>query len=154
MYLLDTNHCSRIIFGETNLVRGLQEHIGIGVGTSVIVQGELLYMVQKSSQQEANLTFVRAFLKTIDLYPINGEVADFYGRLKGEIIQHFGPKDKAKRRNFTVQDLGFSDNDLWIASTALNYSLTVVSGDRDFQRIQQVQALSLESWLSKSSNTE
>ncbi|MBC6434776.1 type II toxin-antitoxin system VapC family toxin, partial [Nostoc sp. HG1] len=35
MYLLDTNHCSRIIFGETNLIRQLQEHIGLGVATSV-----------------------------------------------------------------------------------------------------------------------
>ena len=147
MYLLDTNHCSRIIFGESNLIRQLQEHIGLGVATSVIVQGELLYMVQKSSQQQANLHFVRAFLQTIDLYPINGEVANVYGSLKGEIIKHFGPKDKAKRRKFTVQDLGFSDNDLWIASTALYYNLTVVSGDSDFQRIQQVQALALESWL-------
>lgn len=147
MYLLDTNHCSRIIFGESNIIRRLQEHIGLGVATSVIVQGELFYMVQKSSQQQANFNFVRAFLQTIDLYPINGEVADVYGSLKGEIIKHFGPKEKAKRRKFTVQDLGFSDNDLWIASTALYYNLTVVSGDSDFQRIQQVQALALESWL-------
>jgi predicted nucleic acid-binding protein len=78
MYLLDTNHCSRIIFGETNVIRRLQEHIGLGVATSVIVQ---------------------------------------------------------------------SDNDLWIASTALHYNLTIISGDSDFQRIQQVQALALESWL-------
>ncbi|MEH2354455.1 type II toxin-antitoxin system VapC family toxin [Nostoc sp.] len=147
MYLLDTNHCSRIIFGETNVIRQLQEHIGLGVATSVIVQGELLYMVQKSSQQEANLRFVRTFLQTIDLYPISGGVADVYGSLKGEIVKHFGPKDKAKRRKFTVQDLGFSDNDLWIASTALHYNLTVISADSDFQRIQQVQALALESWL-------
>ncbi|PHM10390.1 type II toxin-antitoxin system VapC family toxin [Nostoc sp. 'Peltigera malacea cyanobiont' DB3992] len=132
MYLLDTNHCSRIIFGETNIIRRLQEHIGLGVATSVIVQGELLYMVQKSSQQEANLRFVRTFLQTIDLYPINGGVADVYGSLKGEIVKHFGPKDKAKRRKFTVQDLGFSDNDLWIASTALHYNLTVISADSDF----------------------
>ncbi|MDZ7992723.1 MAG: type II toxin-antitoxin system VapC family toxin [Nostoc sp. EfeVER01] len=135
MYLLDTNHCSRIIFGETNVIRRLQEHIGLGVATSVIVQGELLYMVQKSSQQQANLRFVKTFLQTIDLYPISGEVADVYGSLKGEIVEHFGPKDKAKRRKFTVQDLGFSDNDLWIASTALHYNLTVISADSDFQRI-------------------
>jgi tRNA(fMet)-specific endonuclease VapC len=69
MYLLGTNHCSRIILGETSVIRSLQEHIGFGVATIVIVQGELLYMVQKSSQQEANLRFVKSFLQTIDLYP-------------------------------------------------------------------------------------
>ncbi|MGH8001728.1 MAG: hypothetical protein ACREPR_20460 [Brasilonema sp.] len=36
---------------------------------------------------------------------------------------------------------------MWIASTALHYNLTVVSGDSDFQRIQQVQAFHCESWL-------
>jgi tRNA(fMet)-specific endonuclease VapC len=147
MYLLDTNHCSRIIFGEKNVINRLHEHIGFGVATSVIVQGELLYMVQKSSQQEANLRFVRNFLQTIDLYPISGGVADVYGSLKGKIIEYFGPKDKVKRRKFTVQNLGFSDNDLWIASTALYYNLTVVSSDSDFQRIKQVQDFQSESWI-------
>ncbi|MCC5644981.1 PIN domain-containing protein [Nostoc sp. CHAB 5824] len=75
-------------------------------------------------------------------FRLNRTVLDVYGSLKGEIVKHFGPKNKAKRRKFTVQDLGFSDNDLWIASTALHYNLTVVSADSDFQRIQQVQNLS------------
>lgn len=149
MYLLDTNHCSRIIFGDVSLIRQLQQHSSLGVATSVVVQGELLFMVQKSSQKEANLRSVRTFLKAIDIYPVSAEVADVYGNLKGEIIEIFGPKDKAKRRKITVQNLGFSDNDLWIASTALHYSLTVVSGDSDFERIKQVQNFSLESWLEK-----
>lgn len=147
MYLLDTNHCSRIIFGDVNLIGQLQQHSIQGVATSVIVQGELLYMVKKSSQKEANLRSVRTFLKAIDIYPVSGEVADVYGNLKGEIIETFGPKDKAKLRKITVQNLGFSDNDLWIASTALHYNLTVVSGDSDFQRIKQVRTFPLESWL-------
>ncbi|MBD2775019.1 type II toxin-antitoxin system VapC family toxin [Iningainema tapete] len=147
MYLLDTNHCSRIIFGDSNLIRQLQENSSAQVGTSVIVRGELLYMVHKSEQQMANLQPVRAFLQTINLYPINGAVADIYGSIKGKIIENFGPKDKAKRRNFTVQNLGFNDNDIWIASTAVYYSLTVISADNDFARIQQVEAFPLESWL-------
>lgn len=85
MYLLDTNHCSRIIFGDSNLIRQLQEHSSAEVATSVIVRGELLYMVQKSEQQVANLQPVRAFLQTINLYPINGAVADIYGSIKGKI---------------------------------------------------------------------
>ncbi|MGH8001727.1 MAG: type II toxin-antitoxin system VapC family toxin [Brasilonema sp.] len=58
------------MLAEANVIRRLQEHTGLGVATSVIVQGELLYMVQKSSQQEANLRFVRIFLQTIDLFPL------------------------------------------------------------------------------------
>ncbi|WP_373270749.1 PIN domain-containing protein [Nostoc sp. T09] len=46
-----------------------------------------------------------------------------------------------------MTDLGFDENDLWIAAVALQYSLIVVSADSDFQRIQQVRKLSVESWL-------
>jgi tRNA(fMet)-specific endonuclease VapC len=65
MYLLDTNHCSRIIFGEPNLIQQLQSHSEAGVATSVIVRGELLYMAAKSEQTAANLQRVKAFLTLI-----------------------------------------------------------------------------------------
>jgi tRNA(fMet)-specific endonuclease VapC len=63
VYLLDTNHCSRIIFGDANVLQQLQAHIGLGVATSVIVRGELLFMVQKSQQKQTNLQQVRQFLQ-------------------------------------------------------------------------------------------
>jgi tRNA(fMet)-specific endonuclease VapC len=148
VYLLDTNHCSRIIFGDPNVLQQLQVHIGLGVATSVIVQGELLFMVQKSQQQASNLQQVRQFLQAIDIYPITPDVADVYGILKGNIINTLGPKEKTKRRSVTIHNLGFSENDLWIAATALHYNLTVVSDDSDFPRLQQIQAFPLESWTS------
>jgi tRNA(fMet)-specific endonuclease VapC len=147
MYLLDTNHCSRIILGNRNLLQKLQNHLDDGVATSVIVRGELLYMVQKSERRAENLKAVSAFLQIIALYPINGAVADVYGGLKGDIINQLGPKDKTQRRKITAQNLGFSENDLWIAATALHYGLIVVSADQDFERIRQVQDFPLESWL-------
>ncbi len=63
------------------------------------------------------------------------------------IINQFAPKEKSKRRKAKITDLGFDENDLWIAAIALQHSLTVVSADSDFQRIQQVKTLSVESWL-------
>ncbi len=147
MYLLDTNHCSRIIFGDPDLQQRLQSHLNDGAATSVIVRGELLYMVQKSNQQTVNLKAVRALLQIISLYPINGAVADVYGILKGNIVNQLGPKDKTQRRKITIQALGFGENDLWITATALHYNLTIVSADTDFARIQQVQPFPLESWL-------
>lgn len=112
MYLLDTNHCSRIIFGEPNLIQQLQAHSEMGVGTSVIVCGELLYMAAKSEQKAANLERIKAFLNTTDLYPINLPISDIYGDLKGTLVNAFGPKEKAERRKFNIQTLGFGDNDL------------------------------------------
>jgi tRNA(fMet)-specific endonuclease VapC len=147
MYLLDTNHCSRIIFGEPKLIQQIQAHSDAGVATSAIVRGELLYMTAKSAQISSNLQQVNAFLDTIDLYPVNRLIATVYGDLKGKLINAFEPKEKAQRRKFNIQSLGLGDNDLWIAATAIHYDLTVVSTDSDFQRIQQVRSLSLESWV-------
>ncbi|BAY17910.1 hypothetical protein NIES21_37520 [Anabaenopsis circularis NIES-21] len=147
MYLLDTNHCSRIIFGDFNLIQQLQTHSEAGIATSVVVCGELLYMAAKSDQSVANLQQVRGFLDTIDIYPINLSISEGYGNLKGKLVNAFGPKEKAQRRNFNLQSLGFGDNDLWIAATAIYYNLTLVSTDNDFRRIQQVEMLTLESWL-------
>ncbi|NJR68514.1 MAG: type II toxin-antitoxin system VapC family toxin [Synechococcales cyanobacterium CRU_2_2] len=58
-----------------------------------------------------------------------------------------GPKAKQKRRKMTAANLGFSDHDLWIASTAIQHNLILVSADRDFQRMQEASAFQLESWL-------
>jgi len=147
MYLLDTNHCSRIIAGDRTLTQQLQAHQADGIATSVIVRGELRFMVQKSQRQIENLQAVNAFLQRIALYPINAAVADVYGQLKGEIINQLGPQDKAQRRKTTIQGLGFSDNDLWIAATAIHYSLIVISADQDFRRLQPIHPLPVESWL-------
>ena len=147
MYLLDTNHCSCIIFGDNHLIQQLELHSEEGVATSVIVRGELLYMAAKSQQTVTNLQQVKAFLNTIDLYPINLSISDIYGDLKGKLINKFGPKEKAERRKFNIQTLGFGDNDLWIAATAIHYNLTVVSTDNDFRRIQQVYSCPVEPWV-------
>ncbi|XZO00113.1 MAG: PIN domain-containing protein [Microcoleus sp.] len=37
--------------------------------------------------------------------------------------------------------------DLWIAAVAIQHQSTLVTADRDFQRIQAVQPLELESWI-------
>ena len=147
MYLLDTNHCSRIINGDSSVISRLQQSAGVGVATSVIVRGELIFMAQNSQQRTANLQRVRAFLQAIDLYPVNGSVSDRYGELKAKLYEHFAPKERNKRRRTKIQDLGFDDNDLWIAATAIHCSFTVVSVDSDFPRIQQALPLTLENWI-------
>lgn len=147
MYLLDTNHCSRIIQGDAVLVRRLQELGKVPVATSVIVCGELTFMAQNSQQRAANLIRVQVFLRGIDIYPIDRETADIYGQFKAEIINQFGPRERSRRRTTKIEELGMSENDLWIASTALRHELTLVSADSDFQRMREVRAFPLESWL-------
>ncbi len=147
MYLLDTNHCSRIIQGDTTVLHRLLKKGNTIVATSVIVVGELVFMAENSQQKTANFKVVQAFVQSIDVYQIDKEIAEIYGQFKAEIILRFGPREKSRRRTARIEELGVSDNDLWIATTAIRHNLTIVSADSDFQRMQQVRAFPLECWI-------
>ena len=69
MYLLDTNHCSAIILGERSIIRRVTE-VEMNVAICVIVQGELIYMMEKSAQKETNLARLAEFLADIRIYRI------------------------------------------------------------------------------------
>jgi len=60
MYLLDTNHCSRIIDGDRNVIQTLDNLGNITVLTCAIVRGELIYMAHKSERHADNLRLVVA----------------------------------------------------------------------------------------------
>ncbi|MBW4595407.1 MAG: type II toxin-antitoxin system VapC family toxin [Brasilonema angustatum HA4187-MV1] len=147
MYLLDTNHCSRAIQTDENILRRLAEAENALVTTCVVVQGELIDMAERSQRSSSNLALVRRFLQGLYVYRIDEVTAETYGKLKAALFNQFGPREKSKRRKTKITDLGFDENDLWIAAIAVQHNLTVVSADSDFNRIQQVRALSVESWL-------
>jgi tRNA(fMet)-specific endonuclease VapC len=147
MYLLDTNHCSRAILGDPKMLSRLATVDNTLVTTCVIVQGELIDMAERSQHRENNVALVQRFFQGIDIYNVDGMTATLYGQLKAFLFKQFAPKEKSKRRKTKMTHLGFDENDLWIAAIALQYNLTIVSADSDFQRIQQVKALSLESWV-------
>lgn len=146
MYLLDTNHCSRLLQGHPIIVKKLQELGSVPIATCVVVRGELIFMAQKSARKTENLHHVHQFLNDILVYPIDEESADIYGKLKSDLLNYFGPKEKAQRRKVQTTKLGFSENDLWIAAIAKRYALTIVSADNDFERMKEVSAISTEQW--------
>jgi tRNA(fMet)-specific endonuclease VapC len=146
MYLLDTNHCSRIIQGELSVIARLEQAGDAFVSICAIVAGELRFMVQKSDKKDQNLNIVNSFLENIRVYPIDSEVAKIYGDFKFNLYEHFGPKEKKKREQLKIHKLGFTENDLWIAATAKKNNLIIVSSDTDFKRMQEVLDIAVESW--------
>jgi len=147
MYLLDTNHCTYIINNNQIVIEALRLRATSEIGISIITCGELLYMSEKSEQKDQNIATIQKFLLGVDLYFLDEETTVLYSQLKAAVFNQFAPKDKSKRRSATMRALGFDDHDLWIAATAIQYDLTLVSADRDFSRIQQVQPFALENWL-------
>lgn len=153
MYLLDTNHCSRIILGDATILRRVAEIGESQLATSIIVRGELMFMAQNSEQRATNLARVQVFLEDICLYFIDEETANIYGQFKAEIIACLGPRARSRRRRTRIEELGVSENDLWIAATALRYGLSVVSSNSDFQRMREVRDFSLENWWGPETST-
>lgn len=147
MYLLDTNHFSRLILGNEVIRKAIARIGEQAVAISVITQGEVLYMAYNSERRQQNLALVRSYLTNVGIYRLNDEIANFYGQSKADLIRHFGPKDRQKRRKTKIEALGISDNDLWIACTAMHHQLKIVSTDSDFSRMKAVMDFPLESWL-------
>src|SRR5690349_19391696 len=123
MYLLDTNHCSHLIMGSPDIRQRLMDLGDARVVTCTIVRGELVFWAEKSERQEANRRIIEEFLADIDVLPVDGEAATFYGELKARIVNRFGPRERAKRRRATIERLGFTENDLWIAAIAQQHKL-------------------------------
>lgn len=147
MYLLDTNHCSKLIAGNANIVNKLSELDDTPIATCVIVRGELVFMAHKSAQKTENLNNIHNFLDDIDILPVDDPSADMYGKLKASLIDYFGPKEKEKRRKIEIEKLGFKENDLWIAAIAKTKGYIIVSTDSDFQRMKEVEDIKIETWL-------
>lgn len=147
MYLLDTNHFSRLILGNEVIRKAIARIGEQAIAISVITQGEVLYMAYNSERQQQNLTLVQSYLANVGIYRLNDAIANLYGHSKADLIRHFGPKDRQKRRKTKIEALGISDNDLWIACTAMHHQLTIISADSDFSRMKAVMDFPLESWL-------
>lgn len=147
MFLLDTNHCSRLLDSDPDVTANVAANSDMPMATSVITEGELVFMAQGSARKAANTARISAFLEAVRIFHVDSATAQIYGSLKADIYDVFGPKERSKRQHTTITHLGFSDNDLWIAAIALRHDLTIASMDSDFQRIQKVRDIKLTSWI-------
>jgi tRNA(fMet)-specific endonuclease VapC len=152
IYLFDTNHCSRVLENDSVVLQRLAAAGDATIATCAIVRGELIFMAEFSQQRSINLRRVETLLSRITVYPIDEEVADWYGSLKARLLDRFGPKAKAKRRRATLVGIGVSDNDLWVAAVARRHGCTIVSNDSDFARIAEVTDLVVETWWTPQAN--
>jgi tRNA(fMet)-specific endonuclease VapC len=128
--MLDTNVPISIMRGRETTVASHFSELQAGDSCiSVVVYGELMHGVEKSSQSEHTLQLVLAILKDIPVLPLTIEAARLFGYLSA-YLERGG------------QIIG--TNDLWIAAHALTENLTLItSNEKEFRRIP---GLKVENW--------
>jgi tRNA(fMet)-specific endonuclease VapC len=147
MYLLDTNVCIRLMNGNANMQQRIVRLKENTININVTVAGELLYGAYKSSRIAENLDTVYTLLDSVnEIYYVDTDTMAIYGRLKAKLVERFGPTDKNKLRNFKIESLGLGDNDLWIASVAIQHSLILITADIDIIKLNGIEDLVIENW--------
>lgn len=125
-FLLDTNIVIAIFAKDPVVQERLTEATEVFV--SSIVLGEFYYGARKSSRLESNLQSVDQFTAANRVLACDSTTAQKYGHLKNLLREKGRP---------------IPENDIWIAATAQQHNLTLVSRDVHFD---QIDGLSVENW--------
>lgn len=131
-YLLDTNIWIGYVKHDSALFDRVDDALASGrTYMSLITEGKLIFGAFKSQNWEQNLARISGLLQQTKIIYLNDrDIAFTYGLVKS---------------NLKEQGITLAENDLWIASTAIRHRLTLVTRDRDFDRIKGFQ-LNIEAW--------
>jgi tRNA(fMet)-specific endonuclease VapC len=124
--LLDTNIVIALFAKEAVIQQRLAEVDEAFV--SSIVLGELYYGAQKSSRVETNIARVNMFAAANAILVCNAATAQHYGAIKNHL----------RAKGYPVPE-----NDIWIAATAKQHQLMLVTRDGHFQAVE---GLLIEQW--------
>lgn len=121
--LLDTTAYSAMRRGDDRLVEPLRE--ASEVALTPVVLGELLYGFAGGRLERENRRLLRAFLETerVRVVDIDEETAERYAAIR----------DHLRRQGTPIPT-----NDLWIAASAAQHGLTVLSLDKHFKDVPQI----------------
>ena len=127
--VLDTNIYSDYAEGLPTVVDFLAIH-GEEIFLSSIVLGELSYGFMKGSRQTFNERKLQEFIRKlqIEIIDVNHNVARKYGIIYLSLV-----KKGAK----------IPINDVWIAACCMETGGTLVTRDRHFQRVEQIETIVL-----------
>ncbi len=122
-YLLDTNQVVYYLRQETRVVDDLQSRKGEGLAVSIISVAELYEGIFRATNPEEAERALKDFLSEVTVLSIDEEVARIFGQERARLRQVGMP---------------MSDLDLLIAATALRHDLTLLTADRDFERVENL----------------
>ena len=124
-YVLDTNIVIAFFAQEDLLVERLTQANFV---VPAVVLGELYVGALRSQRIEQNLQRIDAVIPATVVLPCDATTARTYAELKRVLLAKGRP---------------LPENDIWIAASAVQHGLTLVSRDAHFR---EVDGLSLEAW--------
>lgn len=125
-YLLDTNIVIALFARESVVYQQLAKADEAFVPSIVI--GELYFGAYKSGRINENIARIEEFASSNTILEVDSLTAREYGRIKSSL--------RAKGKPIP-------ENDIWIAATAIQYGLTLVTRDKHFEEVGQ---LVVEAW--------
>jgi tRNA(fMet)-specific endonuclease VapC len=124
-FLLDTNIVVATFNEDPQVAEGLKRST---IFLSTITLGELYYGADASRHVAANRTRLESMSARTSVLSVNRITAIWYGRIKNQLRAAGRP---------------IPDNDIWIAATAMEHGLTLVSRDAHFNHVD---GLNLVRW--------
>jgi len=125
-YLLDTNIVIALFANDPAVVGKIGKRDEVFVPAVVI--GELFYGAKKSGRPEKNSERIERFVSDNVILDCDAETAPLYGKVKNTLRKKGRP---------------IPENDIWIATTAFQHDLILISRDEHFK---EVEGLKLERW--------
>ena len=128
-YLLDTNVIIDHFKGDTKAASFIQINEQAGLAVSVISVAEVLEGLAGQPKEKQRQEDFEEFLSATRVIDIDAKIAEMFAKMRsnlrkmGKLIDNF---------------------DLLIASTALEFKLTLVTDDRDFERINGLKLKSIQ----------
>jgi tRNA(fMet)-specific endonuclease VapC len=123
--LLDTNIISALLKGDTAIADGIDNALQVFI--PVIVIGELYYGAQYSTQIEQNLSNIHRLIEAYEILKVDEDTAEIYGTIKSLLRKKGKP---------------IPENDIWIAAIAHQHNLTLITRDKHFSEIENLDLIS------------
>ncbi len=109
-------------FKRSENVRSVLGNAG-GLYLPLAAYGELYYGALKAAKAQERLQELKEFMQIVTLFNPNQHTGQIYGSI---------------RLSLALQGQLIPENDLWIAATAKQYALPVLTKDQHFKRIDEL----------------
>jgi tRNA(fMet)-specific endonuclease VapC len=121
LYLVDTDRIIDFLKGTPGALHEVGELADQGAALSIITYAELYEGVLGARNRPEMEATLGALMQTMDVIGVDEETAHEIARIRSDLRRAGSP---------------IPDFDVVIAATALRHDLTLVSGDRHFERIE------------------